>query len=190
MPIDSEAIKIHTEGVWASAPGADRKDPEDPTLSPPLSRRVGWPASFSTDGGNPIRREPTNQRFHELDTAVNSGIVYGIYPYDARVNYKRNESICQIAGVLYRAIADNGPDLGGAESPTAAGQTSWETLVGSEAVPDAPAAPVAVSGNGWLEWRWHCPRDNGAVVSSFVFQWRQQGVAWLPANQVIISPSR
>ena len=38
-----------------------------------------------------------------------------------------------------------------------------------------PAAPTAVAGNGTLDWSWACPKDNGAAVTEFDFQWREQG---------------
>ena len=55
----------------------------------------------------------------------------------------------------------------------------WEVVSGTLNVPDAPAAPTAVATNGELDWSWNCPKDNGAAVTSFDFQWRVSGqTAW------------
>ena len=74
---------------------------------------------------------------------------------------------------------DTGPTYSNATDPTAAGQTVWEIVSGTLNVPDAPAAPTAVATNGELDWSWNCPKDNGAAVTSFDFQWRVSGqTAW------------
>ena len=37
-------------------------------------------------------------------------------------------------------------------------------------------------------WRWHAPQDNGAEITSYKFESRVQGAAWVPANVVDIVP--
>ena len=188
MPLDAEGKKIHTEGVWASAGSADRIDPDAVSLTPTLSRTVGWPDSFSSDAGDTPRRRVMNQRFREIDGAINDWFTMGIPLYDAEIDYVANQSIAQVAGTPYRCIVDNGPSST-VVGPTDDAQTSWEVLEGSVGLPAAPNAPTAAPGNGRLEWRWHCPRDHGAEITSFMFQGRVQGDSWNPARIEAISPS-
>ena len=85
MPLDDQAAKIVTGGAWAES--GDRTDPDDVTLTPVLTRANGWPAGFSTSGGDSLRRRVMNQRFHELDKAFLGIAQEGIPPWDVRIDY-------------------------------------------------------------------------------------------------------
>ena len=164
--------------AWASAATADRTAPDDSALTPPLVIADGWPDSFSTAGGNTPRRPVFNELFYRQDSAILDWLNYGIPPWDTDVDTLAG-GVKQVNGVIYRALVDNGPTYSNATDPTAAGQTVWEIVSGTLNVPDAPAAPTAVATNGELDWSWNCPKDNGAAVTSFDFQWRVSGqTAW------------
>ena len=175
MAIDPEAKKIVS---WAET--GDRTDPDDAALTPVLNRSVGWPSSFSSAGGNRIRRTVMNQVFRELTGAVLTSLRHGIPPYDADINYFQG-AVIEDGGTLYRATEDvtTGAD-GNTVAPSSPGQTLWAALGGETGVPSVPNAPIAVVGQGELTWEWDCPKDNGAAVTSFQLQWRTQGTSGWP----------
>ena len=179
---DIEAKKILT-GKWADL--GDRTDPDDGSLSLSLIRTIGWPASFSASDGDTVRREVINQLLRELNGAAVDGMLYGIGPYDADLNYRQHD-LCQVAGTLYRAIAVNGPDTSNETSPADVGQSLWEGISGEQALPSAPSAPQAATPkSGELDWFWNCPLDGGAQVTEFDFRWRLSGTqAWSAVDSV------
>ena len=170
--------------MWADA--GDRSDPDDATHTPVLVRTVGWPFSYSTDDGETPVRQRMNQRLRELDGAARGAMLFGIEPYDPEIDYPVNAK-CAVGRDLYNAVAANGPASGNATNPTTPGQTVWETVQGAVSLPNAPNAPNADATNGRLDWSWNCPKDNGAEITGFVFQWRAQGSVWLDANRVVIA---
>ena len=167
---DSEAIKI-LGGLWAES--GDRTDPDDTSVTPTLTRTTGWPSEYSTVGGETPKRARVNQRFRELDGAASDSMRYGILPYDALVDY-RQYAHCTVALVEYTATVANGPATTVVD-PTTSGQTTWDTVTGEVGVPDAPSQPTAVASNGQLVWSWNCPKDNGAAITHFLFEWRETG---------------
>ena len=137
---------------------------------------MGWPANFSADAGDTPRRSVMNQRFREQDGAVHDGIVYGVLPYDADIDYVQYAKV-GVGTSIYVAQVANGPDTGNVTDPSSAGQTVWITVAGSISTPNAPAAPTATEHNGRLDFSWNCPRDNGAEITAFDFQWRVTGTS-------------
>ena len=111
-----------------------------------------------------------------MDTAILDIRNFGILPWDIDVDTLEG-GIKQRGGALYQALQDNGPTYSNGVDPTVTGQTVWEGVSGTLNVAAAPAAPTAVASNGELDWSWACPMDNGAAVTSFDLQWRQQGQA-------------
>ena len=185
---DSEAIKI-LGNLWADS--GDRTDPDDPTLTPAIIRTVGYPPTFSAADGDTPRRRPVNQRFRELDGAAANGMIFGIEPYDARIDYVATPapSIVQVAGALYRANTANGPTPGNVTGPTDTGQTVWDPVAGETSLPAAPSAPVATApASGTLVFTWNCPLDGGNEVTAFDFQWRVSGAAWPASSQTVAVP--
>ena len=174
MPLSDGTKAIATNAAWASAATADRTDPDDASLTPPIVIADGWPASFSAAGGDTPRRPVFNELEYRKDSSIKDIINFGILPWDTDVD-TLDGGVKQVNGVIYRALVDNGPTYSNATDPTAAGQTVWEVVSGTLAVPAAPAAPTAVAANGTLDWSWACPKDNGAAVTAFDLQWRQQG---------------
>ena len=174
MPLSDGTKAIATNAAWASAATADRTAPDDTSLTPPIVIADGWPASFST-GTNTPRRPVFNELEYRKDSSIKDIINFGILPWDTDVDTLAG-GVKQVNGVIYRAlVADTSPRV----NPTTVGQTRWETVSGTLNVPDAPAAPTAVATNGELDWSWNCPKDNGAAVTSFDFQWRVSGqTAW------------
>ena len=171
--------------VWASDADADRTDPEDASLTPPLDVDDGWPASFSTDGGNTPRRGVFNEIYHRETAALVDVRNFGVLPYDAAVDTMQG-GVKQVDGLIYRALQNVGPTYSNAVSPTAAGQTLWEQLSGTLAVPAAPDTPQAATPfPGQLEWFWSCPLDGGAVIDMFEFQWRAAGTSTWPGDNVV-----
>ena len=174
MPI-SEGYKS-IGPAWASATtkgsgmGDDRIDPDDSSLTPPITVADGWPDSFS-DGTNTPRRKVFNELEFRKDSALLDVRNNGILPWDGDVDTLTG-GVKQVDGTPYRAIAD---DTGTRQSPTQTGQTRWETLTPSPAVPDEPDAPTGVATATSIDWSWNCPLDNGAAVTSFDLQWREVG---------------
>ena len=170
-PLDAEALKIRK---WADS--GDRTDPDSTTLTPPLSRATGWPASFSSESGNTPRREVVNQLFREVTGAVVDMIQQGILEYDDGVDYVAG-AFCQFEGDPYKAVTANGPSTS-TVSPGDDAQTTWERFEPSAAAPGAPTTPVATAGNGELFWQWNPTLDNGSRITSYTFQWRRSGNQW------------
>ena len=71
MPRDSESLKIKP---WASR--GDRVDPESSSLDPVLTREIGWPESFSSDGGDTPRRQVFNQILREMTGMLDTCLLY------------------------------------------------------------------------------------------------------------------
>ena len=178
MPLSSGTKAIGPAWASATTKGVDatddRIDPDDSSLTPPIVLADGYPASFSAVGGNTPRRKVVNELFYRVDSGILDIRNYGILPWDTDVDTLEG-GVKQVIGVVYRALEDNGPTYSNAVSPTAGGQTVWEQLSGTLNIPNAPAAPTAVAGNGTLDWSWASPKDNGAAVTSFDFQWREAG---------------
>ena len=172
---------------WASSTTADKTPPEDTTLDPPLDVTVGWPSSFSVDGGDKLRRAVMNSIFNRRDSALVDVRNHGILPWDTALDTLQG-GIKTVAGVPYRALVDNGPTYSNAVNPTTANQTVWASLSGDSGAPDQPAAPrAATPRSGELDWFWTCPLDNGAAVTAFDFQWRQSGTDdWGRVNETSV----
>ena len=184
MPLSEGFKKITVP--WASGPQGERTDPDDPSLTPPIVIAQGWPAAFSADAGERPRRRVFNEVYFRRDSALIDVRNHGILPWDAEVDTLAG-GIKQVAGIAYRALVDNGPTYANVTSPTALNQNVWEVLEGAVNPPEAPDAPIALAGNGVLRWRWNCPRDRGAEISEFVFQWRVLGAEWDDINRVTVA---
>ena len=104
-------------------------------------------------------------------------------PWDTDVDYLQH-AIARGGTVLYRATVATGPGSSNATDPTSSGQSVWAEVSGTQAAPNAPAAPQAVApASGELDWFWDCPLDNGAKVASFRVRYRVAGLsAWSPSN--------
>ena len=165
----------------------DRIDPDDASLTPPIVIADGYPASFSTAGGNTPRRKVVNELFYRVDSAILDIRNFGILPWDTDVDTLEG-GVKQVSGTVYMALEDNGPTYSNAVSPTTSGQTVWETVSGTLNVPAPPNAPTADAGNGTLDWSWNCPKDNGAEVTSFDFQWRESGQTSWSASINVTTP--
>ena len=171
--------------AWASANSSDRIAPDDSSLTPPITISDGWPLSFSTAGGDTPRRAVMNELFYRLDSAALDVRNYGILPWDTDVDTLEG-GVKQVNGVIYRATVDTGPTHGNSKDPTTSGQTIWETVSGTVGTPNSPNAPTSVESNGQLIWSWNCPLDNGAAITSFDFQWREQGTqSWTRVDDVL-----
>ena len=174
--------------AWASAPTADRTDPDDATLTPALVIANGWPASFSADAGDTPRRRVFNEMYWRRDSALLDIRNFGILPWDAAVDTLQG-GVKQVSGVIYRALVDNGPTYTNAVNPTTAGQTVWEVVSGTVGLPSAPAQPTATApASGELDWSWNCPLDGGAAITSFNFYWRTAGTTTFSAAISVTTP--
>ena len=169
--------------AWASASTADRTDPDDAGLTPPIDIEEGYPDSFSASGGDTPRRPVVNELLHRYDSAALDVRNFGILPWDADVDTVAG-GVKQVTGTLYRALVDNGPTYMNAISPTAVGQTVWTRVTGTINLPDAPDMPTATTPrSGELDWMWNCPLDGGRAVTSFNFEWRTSGqTIWTPVS--------
>ena len=183
--------------AWASAVGADRTAPNDPSLTPMVTPADGWPASFSSADGNTPRRAVFNELLHRFDSALLDIRNHGVLPYDAAVDTLAG-GVRQVDGVLYRATVNVGPAYSNAVSPTAPGQTVWAQIVRTLDVPSTPSGLAAWSppymtvsaeserldpydsrtasggGGSRVDCRWN-PVDDAATYD---FRWRSGSAAW------------
>ena len=165
------AIRI-LEGLWADE--GDRILPDSSALDVPLSRRVGFPASFGAADGNQFPRRGWNQRFREWQGAASDAMRFGVNPYDAEIDYPVT-SVCAVGRRLYYAVEANGPTTSNVTHPEDGGQTAWSSIPGRVVDPSAPSQPTATAGTSSLFWQWNCPRDGGRRVTHFSLQWRRRG---------------
>ena len=108
---------------WADE--GDRTDPDDPTLTPPLDRAVGWDVSYSQLGGNIPRRAVWNQIMREMSGFAVDASAYGSIPqWSEHVDYI-HYAFTMRHGRLYVSLADSGPASGDATDPAQAGNTKW-----------------------------------------------------------------
>ena len=124
-----------------------------------------------------------NQLLRELSGGAVDVRDQGILAWDTDVDYLQH-AIARGGTVLYRATVATGPGSSNATDPTSSGQSVWAEVSGTQAAPNAPAAPQAVApASGELDWFWDCPLDNGAKVASFRVRYRVAGLsAWSPSN--------
>ena len=160
---------------WASSATALRTAPDDSSLTPMVDPEDGWDDSFSRDSGQTPRRSVFNWLFGVLSDAAVDVRQVGILAWDIDVDTIQG-GVKQKAGVVYSAVDANGPTYTNATDPDAVGQTVWQIVSGTIGRPEAPSAPSASSpASGELEWEWECPRDGGAMISNFDFEWRPAG---------------
>ena len=169
---DVEARKL-LDKLWAGGSSGQRTDPDASSLTPPLDRSIGWPAGFSSSGGNKLRRRVWNQIMREMDGASSDVSKFGLLPYDANIDYEQG-AVVSVGTVTYRCLVANGPSST-AVNPTADSQTSWESVTRVAKAPNIPLSFGVSPSNGVLLFRWLCPLDNGAKISSFLFEWRIVG---------------
>ena len=183
MALDAEILKIQKWGETG-----DRTDPDDASLTPALSRSVGWPASFSNTDGDTPRRAVMNQLFREITGLAADVRDQGVLEWDADVDYLQY-AVVQAGGDLYSASVATGPSTSNATDPTASGQTVWNTITGETSNPSAPNAPTATAPrSGELDFSWNCPLDGGRVIMNFDFQWRLTGTSAWSASVVVTVP--
>ena len=170
---DSEARKI-IGNLWASGGTAEREDPETESLDGRVLNIIeGWTSTYSVPDGDRLRRKVWNQLFRQLDGGASDSML-GLQVYDENIDYPQNAQV-SVGVNTYRALLNNGPTIGNVTSPVAEGQMIWEILGSVAKVPDTPLNFRVTAGNGQLNFFWGCGRDNGSVVTGFVFEWRRVG---------------
>ena len=122
--ISDAAARLATSDSWASDAtlGAENRTlPEDEGIT----RTRGFGIAYQQPGtGFFPQRTVFNQRYFEWDEGFKHKLVSGIPEWDSRINYFQH-AFCQIAGILYVALVENGPEIGNGADPTDASQTVW-----------------------------------------------------------------
>ena len=160
---------------WAET--GDRTNPEDARVT--LDRATGFPASFSTEGGDEPERQVVNQLLYELSLFAYQTIRQGIYEWDKRLDYAEH-SFVQHEGILWRATAATGPSSSITEPSDTSGQTTWERILTEVPAeePGTPGTPVGTGSGSNISWQWSFPLDNGAVITGYTSQFRTSGGGW------------
>ena len=162
MAIDAEAKKILKDGPWAAT--GDKVDPEDDT--PAITRKIGYPASFSSANGDVPTREGMNGIFNQLESAAKAALELGCQPYDATVDWGVGAMV-QYQGKIYCASVANGPSTT-VRTPGGAG---WDTMPGATTIPEAPSGLTFVNATpGQLTLRWTPPKDGGEAILEYQIQ--------------------
>ena len=186
MPIDSEILKIKP---WASDAAATKIEPEDG--DPAVDRSVGFPASFSSSGGDTPERGMMNQIFAELYGISSELIRFGILPWDARLDYAQHATV-QHSGFLWRAGVATGPTTSNATEPGSDGDSVW-TRINTEhtaTAPGKPDAPVGVAASRTVTFIWRAPNDNGAPILTYTLIWWPEGSNEASATEVVTTGTR
>ena len=177
MAIPDAIIAIE---AWAK--DGDRQTPEQAGLV----RADGFPASYSlTDTPS---RQLINQLLYEVSLGVKSLREAGIFPWDARIDYKAG-AVAVAGDALWIATEATGPGTGNAVDPTADAQTIWSKVQPSIAVPEAPDGLAGAAGSGEIVWSWQCAKDNGAVITQFEIQVRRAGSSWPVSGDIVTATS-
>ena len=121
MARDVESLKIRR---WAET--GDRVDPDAVSLTPPVSRSVGWPASFSQVSGNTPRRQVFNQLIRELTGIAHEINTHGcLLDWDTSITYQHTAFVVGSNGNVYVSKQNSQ----GEDPTTDVVETYWRGIV-------------------------------------------------------------
>jgi hypothetical protein len=140
---------------------ADTGDVAEPTFD----FAEGWPVAYAQAGGQTPEREVFNRLFQRLYALGYDATRFGGgLPWDATIDYAVPAVVTDSDGLLYVALAESGPDVGGggAKKP-ADNPTYWASVGNNSEVPlsivdgivdwdlkTAPVATVTLTGDATL----------------------------------------
>lgn len=166
MAIQNEPTRIQ---IPFADSGAKNVIP-DTNPTPSASQAASWTDGFPTQcslplasGGIPPARADFNGVFNTMSQSIRFGQEGGVWTWDATVDYAANRVVLGSDGLLYWSVAQSGPNVGGAQNPTAdTAHVYWSTMptltpsladdsskaATTEWVKDLAVAPVYLASNG------------------------------------------
>lgn len=129
-------MAIQTEPTRIQIPFADSGTKNvipDTNSTPSASQAASWTDGFPAQcslplsaGGIPPARADFNGIFNTMTQSIRYGQEGGVWAWDATVDYGTSRVVLGSDGLLYWSVAQSGPNVGGAQDPTAdTAHTYW-----------------------------------------------------------------
>lgn len=129
-------MAIQTEPTRIQIPFADSGTKNvipDTNSTPSASQAASWTDGFPAQcslplsaGGIPPARADFNGIFNTMTQSERFTQEGGVWEWDATVDYGANRLVLGSDGILYWSVAQSGPNVGGAQDPTADDGTYWQ----------------------------------------------------------------
>ena len=146
MAIQNEPTRIQIPFADSGTKNVIPDTNSTPSASQAASWTDGFPAQCSlplSAGGIPPARADFNGLFNTMTQSLRYGQEGGVWAWDATVDYGTNRLVLGSDGLLYWSIAQSGPNVGGAQDPTADDGTYWQApAVKTQPLGDSSTASV------------------------------------------------
>jgi hypothetical protein len=160
MAIQNEPTRIQIPFADSGTKNVIPDTNSTPSASQAASWTDGFPAQCSlplSAGGIPPARADFNGIFNTMTQSERFTQEGGVWAWDATVDYGTNRVVLGSDGLLYWSIAQSGPNVGGAQDPTADDGTYWQA-------PYAKTMPALDSSDAVATTRWARQTLSGATL--------------------------
>lgn len=131
----------------------------DTNPTPSASQAASWTDGFPSQcslplsaGGIPPARADFNGVFNTMSQSIRFGQEGGVWAWDATVDYAANRVVLGSDGLLYWSVVQSGPNLGGAQDPTADTAHVYWVSPKVGAMPADDSSDAAVSSSWVANW--------------------------------------
>ena len=131
MAIQNEPTRIQIPFADSGTKNVIPDTNSTPSASQAASWTDGFPAQCSlplSAGGIPPARADFNGILNAMTQSLRFTQEGGVWAWDATVDYGTNRLVLGSDGLLYWSIAQSGPNVGGAQNPTADNGTYWSAF--------------------------------------------------------------
>lgn len=155
MAIQTEPTRIQIPFADSGTKNTIPATQPTPTASQAASWTDGFPTQCSlplSAGGIPPARADFNGIFNTMSQSIRFGQEGGIWAWDATVDYAANRLVLGSDGMLYWSVAQSGPNLGGAQDPTADTLHSYWVSPKTATMPTSDVSGCAVNTQWIYNW--------------------------------------
>jgi len=131
MAIQNEPTRIQIPFADSGTKNVIPDTNSTPSASQAASWTDGFPAQCSlplSAGGIPPARADFNGILNTMTQSIRYGQEGGVWAWDATVDYAASRVVLGSDGKLYWSVAQSGPNVGGAQDPTADNGTYWQAM--------------------------------------------------------------